>query len=75
MHSVAKTQPRVKNTGSSSHTHAAPRRRKPPAKHPARRYTLDIGKHISLALTAAKYDFDLRLDGDPADVAGPGGES
>lgn len=38
-----------------------------PAQQAPRRYWLDIGKNLSLALTAAKYDFDPRLDADQVD--------
>jgi len=65
--------PHRQSRTTSSHNHKR-RKRKAPAKHPARRYALDIGKHLSLALTAAKYDFELGDDGDPAEDAKPGGD-
>ena len=48
---------------------ARKRTRKPGAKRTTkrtapRRFALDIGKNIALALMAAKYDWDERVDGD-----------
>ena len=48
---------------------ARKRTRKPAAKRDPkcrvpRRFALDIGKNIALALMAAKYDWDERVDGD-----------
>lgn len=38
--------------------------RKTHKKNAPRRFAIDIGKNISLALMAEKYDFDPRIDGD-----------
>lgn len=38
--------------------------RKTHKKNVPRRFAIDIGKNISLALMAAKYDWDPRIDGD-----------
>ena len=59
-----KTTAKTGNAGN-----AQKRTRKPAAKRATkrtapRRFAIDIGKAISLALMAQKYDFDPRIDGD-----------
>ena len=64
---IANKRERVKREFASNSSRARKRTKRKPLPAAPARFWLDIGKNISLMLTAAKYDFDLRLDGDQDD--------
>ena len=52
------------NAGNVRKTTSKPSAKRTPKRAAPRRFAIDIGKAISLALMAAKYDWDPRIDGD-----------
>jgi hypothetical protein len=52
------------NAGNARKSTSKPGAKRTPKRTAPRRFALDIGKAISLALMAAKYDWDERIDGD-----------
>lgn len=52
------------NAGNIRKRTSKPVAKRPPKRTAPRRFAIDIGKAISLALMAAKYDWDQRIDGD-----------
>ena len=52
------------NAGNNRKRTSKPGAKRAPKRTAPRRFAIDIGKAISLALMAQKYDWDPRIDGD-----------